>query len=54
MCGCCEGGLGLGSHRRVEVRWGRSIGLRLLAVVLAYGRRRIVVVPAVGPGRLRG
>jgi hypothetical protein len=54
VCGCCEGGPGLGSHRRVEVRWGQSIGLRLLAVVLACGRRRIAVVLAVGPGRLRG
>ena len=50
-CGCCEGGLGLESHRRVEVRWARSIGLRRLVVVLACGRRRIVVVLVFDPGR---
>ena len=53
-CGCCEGGLGLESRRRVEVRWARSIGLRRLVVVLACGRRQIVVVLAIDPGRLRG
>ena len=53
-CGCCEGGLGLESRRKVEVRWGRrGTVLRRLAVVLACGRRRRVVVLAIGPERLR-
>ena len=55
VCGCCEGGLVLGSRRRVEVRWDRrSIGLRRLAVVLACVQQRIVVGLVIGLGRLRG
>jgi hypothetical protein len=55
-CGCCEGGFGLESRLRAEVRWGRrgTADQQRLAVALACGRRRIVVVLAIGRGRLRG
>jgi hypothetical protein len=54
-CGCCEGGLGLESRRKVEVRWDRrGTALRRPVVVLACGLQRRAVVLGVGPGRLRG